>query len=125
VFRGDAVAADAAGFCVEARRVEGAGALGAGGTLARSASLSEGSVGAAAVGCSDSVGDGTLGDGAARGIEEADGLDGGMTSGLPIRGASEGGSVWFGSGGSGAVRVASCGVAWRAATTSAVAQCQA
>ena len=82
MFRGDAVA-DSAGFCVEARRVEGAGALGGGGALARSASLSEGSVGAAA-GCSDSVGAGALGDVAAKGIEEADGLDGGMTSGLPI-----------------------------------------
>ncbi len=104
--------------------MEVAGALGAGGALARSASLSEGSVGAAA-GRSDSVGAGTLGDVAARGIEEAAGLDGGMTSGLPIGGAPEGGSIWFGSGGSGAVRVASCGVAWRAATTSAVARCQA
>ncbi len=86
------MAADSAGFWVEAGRAEGAGALGAGAALARSASLSDDSVGVTAV-CWDSVGAGALGDVAARDAEEADGLDGGMTSGSRVRGAPEGNSI--------------------------------
>jgi hypothetical protein len=117
------VAADSAGFWVDAGREERAGALGAGAALARSATLSDGAVVAAAV-CWDSVGAGALGDVAARDTEEADGLDGEMTSGS-IRGAPEGGSIRLGSGGGGVVLVVGCGLAWGAATTSAAARCQA
>src|SRR5438552_17689677 len=105
------MATDSAGFCVEAGRAEGAGTLGADSARARSASLSDGPMVAAAV-CWDSVVGGALGSVAARDAEEADKLDGGMALGSLRGAAPDGGSIRRGPGTRGGVGGAGCGGRW-------------